>query len=47
MFGAWARDSILAAEGNELLLLSEDQGLRQWAIAVLEVGQVGCNQSCC
>jgi len=38
MFGAPARDSILAAEGNELLLLSEDQGLRQWATAALEVG---------
>ena len=37
MFGASARDSILAAEGNELLLLSEDQGLRQWATAALEV----------
>lgn len=28
----------MAAEGNGLLLLSEDQGLRQWAAAALEVG---------
>jgi hypothetical protein len=38
MLGASARDSILAAEGNKLLLLSEDQGLRQWATAALSVG---------
>lgn len=37
MFGASARDSILAAEGNGLLL-SEVLGLRQWATAALEVG---------
>jgi tetratricopeptide (TPR) repeat protein len=38
MLGASARDSILAAEGNELLLLSEDQGLRQWATSALQIG---------
>ena len=37
MLGAPARDSILASEGNNLLLLSEDQGLRQWATATLGV----------
>lgn len=38
MLGTAARDSVLAAEGNELLLLSEDQGLRQWAVGALEIG---------
>lgn len=38
VLGSSARDSVLAAEGNGLLLLSEDQGLRQWAAAALEVG---------
>lgn len=44
MLGASARDSILASEGNKLLLLSEDQGLRQWATAALGVKPVGFNQ---
>ena len=38
MLGTAARDSVLAAEGNELLLLSEDQGLRQWAVGALGIG---------
>lgn len=38
VLGSSARDSVLAAEGNGFLLLSEDQGLRQWASAALEVG---------
>ncbi|MEM0989790.1 MAG: tetratricopeptide repeat protein [Pseudomonadota bacterium] len=38
MLGEAARDSVLAADGNELLLLSEDQGLRQWAVGALEIG---------
>lgn len=37
MLGASAGDSIFASEGNELLLLSEGQGLRQWATGALSV----------
>lgn len=38
MLGSAAMDSILAADGGGFLLLSEDQGLRQWGGAALEVG---------
>ena len=38
MLGSAAMDSILAADGGDLLFLSEDQGLRQWAGLTLEVG---------
>ena len=38
MLGSAAMDSIWAADGGGFLLLSEDQGLRQWGGAALEVG---------
>ena len=38
MLGSAAMDSILAADGGNLLLISEDQGLRQWGGMALEVG---------
>lgn len=38
MLGSAATDSILAADGGDLLFLSEDQGLRQWAGLSLDVG---------
>lgn len=38
MLGSAARDTILAADGGGFLLLSEDQGFRQWANAALNVG---------
>lgn len=38
MLGSAAMDSILAADGGDLLFLSEDQGLRQWGGMALEVG---------
>lgn len=38
MLGSAAMDSILAADGGDLLFLSEDQGLRQWGGTALEIG---------
>ncbi len=37
MLGASARDTVFAAAGSDLLLVSEDQGLRQWAGTSFEV----------